>query len=85
MLAAVARWSRQALTGRCALPQLVDGGMVYDSINQGRRVDVLWPDDRWRQRGGKNAWGAWLPDGRCGTVVHYWCPSHPDRRYRCVL
>ncbi|KAF0296666.1 Pecanex-like protein 1 [Amphibalanus amphitrite] len=62
--------------------KLVDGGVVYDSINQGRRVDVLWPDDRWRQRGGKNAWGAWLPDGRCGTVVHYWCPSHPDRRYR---
>ncbi|XP_037072118.1 pecanex-like protein 1 [Pollicipes pollicipes] len=56
--------------------------MVYDSINQGRRVDVLWPDDRWRQHGGKNHWGSWLPDGRQGTVVHFWCPSHPDRRYR---
>lgn len=34
---------------------------VYDCINLGRRIDVLWPSDAHRDRGGRNYWGAWVP------------------------
>ncbi|XP_013392762.1 pecanex-like protein 1 [Lingula anatina] len=63
--------------------QIQDIGQVYDTINLGRRIDVQWPSDEWRQNGGKNGWKSWFPDkGMEGTVVHKWMPCHrePGRR-----
>lgn len=34
---------------------------VYDCINLGRRIDVLWPSEYERERGGRNYWGSWVP------------------------
>ncbi|OWR43082.1 pecanex protein 1, partial [Danaus plexippus plexippus] len=61
---------------------------VYDCINLGRRIDVLWPSEYQRERGGRNHWGSWVPlAGMDGVVVHKWIPnareptlrSHVDR------
>ena len=42
---------------------------VYDTINLGRRIDVLWPTSSMRNKGGKNFWKNWLPeDGMEGQV-----------------
>jgi len=35
---------------------------VYDAINLGRRIDVVWPDERMRARGGRSHWRDWLPE-----------------------
>ncbi|XP_050550189.1 pecanex-like protein 1 isoform X4 [Spodoptera frugiperda] len=56
---------------------------VYDCINLGRRIDVLWPSDAHRDRGGRNYWGAWVPlAGMDGLVVHKWTPNHRDPKLR---
>lgn len=34
---------------------------VYDCINLGRRIDVQWPSEYMRERGGRNHWGSWFP------------------------
>jgi hypothetical protein len=47
----------------------MDPLQVYDNVNLGRRIDPQWPDDEWRQKGGRNAWKDWLPEeGMEGTV-----------------
>jgi len=35
---------------------------VYDAINLGRRIDVVWPDEKMRIRGGRSHWKDWLPE-----------------------
>lgn len=59
--------------------QVVDPSCVYDNVNLGRRIDVQWPNDEWRQKGGKNNWGGWTVErGSVGTVVHRWQPCHRE-------
>ncbi|XP_059045383.1 pecanex-like protein 1 [Achroia grisella] len=56
---------------------------VYDCINLGRRIDVQWPSEYQRERGGRNFWGSWVPlAGMDGLVVHKWTPSHRDPKLR---
>ena len=57
------------------LCQIVDPNQVYDTINLGRRIDVLWPSQTMRNRGGKSFWKTWLPEsGMHGLVRHLTCP-----------
>ena len=42
--------------------QIQDPNQVYDAINLGRRIDVVWPDERMRARGGRSHWRDWLPE-----------------------
>ena len=59
--------------------RIVDIGQVYDTINLGRRIDVQWPSEYMRERGGKNHWKDWRPtEGLEGVVVHRWQPCHRD-------
>ncbi|XP_072945543.1 pecanex-like protein 1 isoform X2 [Epargyreus clarus] len=52
---------------------------VYDCINLGRRIDVQWPSEYQRERGGRNFWGSWVPmAGMDGLVVHKWTPNHRE-------
>ncbi|CAK1583049.1 unnamed protein product [Parnassius mnemosyne] len=56
---------------------------VYDCINLGRRIDVQWPSESQRERGGRNFWGSWVPmAGMDGLVVHKWSPNHRDPKLR---
>ncbi|XP_022827054.1 protein pecanex [Spodoptera litura] len=56
---------------------------VYDCINLGRRIDVQWPSEAERERGGRNYWGTWVPlAGMDGLVVHKWTPNHRDPKLR---
>lgn len=56
---------------------------MYDTLNLGRRIDVIWPDEWMRSRGGRNFWGNWVPlEGMEGTVIHTWKPHHPDPKLR---
>ncbi|KAG6453725.1 hypothetical protein O3G_MSEX008304 [Manduca sexta] len=56
---------------------------VYDCINLGRRIDVQWPSEYQRERGGRNYWGSWVPmAGMDGLVVHKWTPNHRDPKLR---
>ncbi|XP_073945930.1 uncharacterized protein isoform X1 [Choristoneura fumiferana] len=56
---------------------------VYDCINLGRRIDVQWPSEHQRERGGRNFWGSWVPmPGMDGLVVHKWTPNHRDPKLR---
>ncbi|XP_057368730.2 pecanex-like protein 1 [Daphnia carinata] len=65
------------------LVKIVDPNQVYDTINLGRRIDVLWPSPTIRNQGGKSYWKSWLPEaGMEGLVVHRWVPNHPDSRQR---
>jgi len=59
--------------------------MMFDSINLGRRIDVMWPNDAWRAVGGRSGWGGsgWVPErGMEGVVVHRWTPCHRDPVFR---
>jgi hypothetical protein len=57
----------------------MDTSFVFDNINQNRLIDVQWPNDEWRLKGGKNQWGGWVPEkGMEGPVVHRWLPCHRD-------
>ncbi|XP_078349641.1 pecanex-like protein 1 isoform X3 [Oculina patagonica] len=59
--------------------RIIDRGQVYDSINLGRRIDVQWPSELMRERGGRSYWKDWNPvEGVEGTVVHRWTPCHRD-------
>jgi hypothetical protein len=42
--------------------QIQDPNQVYDAINLGRRIDVVWPDEKMRARGGRSSWRDWLPE-----------------------
>ncbi|XP_041981429.1 pecanex-like protein 1 isoform X2 [Aricia agestis] len=56
---------------------------VYDCINLGRRIDVQWPSEYQRERGGRNYWESWVPmAGMDGLVVHKWTPNHRDPKLR---
>ncbi|XP_013136139.1 PREDICTED: pecanex-like protein 1 [Papilio polytes] len=62
---------------------LVEPLGVYDCINLGRRIDVQWPSEAQRERGGRNFWGSWVPlAGMDGLVVHKWTPNHRDPKLR---
>lgn len=57
--------------------------MVYDCINLGRRIDVSWPTEYMRCRGGRSYWKDWVPEtGMEGPVVHKWTPCHRDPNKR---
>ncbi|KAL1138408.1 hypothetical protein AAG570_008472 [Ranatra chinensis] len=59
--------------------RIIDANQVYDCINLGRRIDVVWPDERMRGQGGRSQWGDWVPlPGMEGQVVHKWVPCHRD-------
>ncbi|ELU16306.1 hypothetical protein CAPTEDRAFT_221096 [Capitella teleta] len=59
--------------------QITDVSFVFDSINQNRLIDVQWPNDDWRLKGGRLQWGGWMPEkGMEGPVVHRWLPCHRD-------
>lgn len=61
----------------------MDPNQVYDAINMGRRIDVIWPDERMRQQGGRSGWLHWVPErGMTGMVVHRWIPNHHDPNRR---
>ncbi|GJQ81500.1 putative C-terminus pecanex protein [Trypoxylus dichotomus] len=63
--------------------RIVDPNLVYDGINLGRRIDVCWPNEYMRARGGRSYWRDWLPEtGMEGQVVHRWSPSHKDPNRR---
>lgn len=62
---------------------IVDAGEIYDYLDMGRRIDVVWPSEDMRLNGGRSSWKDWLPqEGMVGYVVHYWQPNHPDAIYR---
>ncbi|XP_060592528.1 pecanex-like protein 1 [Ruditapes philippinarum] len=59
--------------------KITDVSCVYDSVNLGRRIDVQWPNEEWRNNGGKNVWSGWYPtQGQEGYVVHRWSPCHKE-------
>ncbi|KAK0163469.1 hypothetical protein PV327_007144 [Microctonus hyperodae] len=63
--------------------RIMDPNQVYDAINLGRRIDVIWPDERMRQQGGRTGWQHWVPErGMEGCVVHRWLPNHRDPNRR---
>ncbi|CAG9819558.1 unnamed protein product [Phaedon cochleariae] len=59
--------------------RIVDPNLVYDAINLGRRIDVIWPTEYMRIRGGRSYWKDWVPEALMeGPVVHKWIPCHKD-------
>ncbi|KAF5299608.1 hypothetical protein FQA39_LY11523 [Lamprigera yunnana] len=63
--------------------KIIDPNLVYDCINLGRRIDVSWPDESMRSKGGRSHWRDWLPEtGMEGQVVHRWSPCHRDPNRR---
>ena len=79
--------------GASAIPEnvtqrvrITDPEQVYDSLNLGRRIDVLWPSEYMRERGGRNVWRDWTPsEGMEGIVVHRWVPYHKDPVRTCHI
>lgn len=63
---------------------IVDSSEIYDCLDLGRRIDVVWPNEMMRSSGGRSSWGRdWTPqEGMVGYVVHYWQPNHPDSYFR---
>lgn len=56
---------------------------IYDCLDLGRRIDVVWPSEEMRASGGRSSWQDWSPHvGMVGYVVHYWTPNHPDSQHR---
>lgn len=65
--------------------RIIDANQVYDGLNLGRRIDVIWPDEEMKSRGGRSFWGSWFPvEGMEGIVVHKWIPLHRDPPFRSV-
>ncbi|XP_074039325.1 pecanex isoform X2 [Leptinotarsa decemlineata] len=63
--------------------RIVDPNLVYDAINLGRRIDVMWPTEYMRIRGGRSNWKDWVPEaGMEGPIVHKWTPCHKDPNKR---
>ncbi|XP_056022403.1 pecanex-like protein 1 isoform X2 [Ostrea edulis] len=59
--------------------RIMDTSFVFENINLGRRIDVQWPNEEWKQSGGKSGWQGWMPTkGMEGTVVHKWVPCHRE-------
>src|SRR5688572_4164128 len=54
--------------------KIIDANQVFDGLNLGRRIDVLWPDDEtMKLRGGRSYWKNWVPeDGMEGVVSCLW-------------
>ncbi|XP_053692674.1 protein pecanex [Sabethes cyaneus] len=62
---------------------IVDALQIYDCLDLGRRIDVIWPNEQLRACGGRSSWKDWVPqEGMVGNVVHYWQPNHPDHHFR---
>lgn len=62
---------------------IVDAGEIYDCLDLGRRIDVVWPNETMRSSGGRSSWKEWTPqEGMVGFIVHYWQPNHPDAHFR---
>lgn len=63
---------------------IVDSSEIYDCLDLGRRIDVVWPNEMMRLCGGRSSWGRdWTPqEGMVGYIVHYWQPNHPDNYFR---
>lgn len=62
---------------------IVDSAEIYDCLDLGRRIDVVWPNEKMRLAGGRSSWKDWTPkEGMVGYVVHYWQPNHPDNQFR---
>lgn len=62
---------------------IVDSGEIYDYLDMGRRIDVVWPSEDMRLSGGRSSWKEWIPqEGMVGYIVHYWQPNHPDYNFR---
>lgn len=60
-----------------------DVSEIYDCLDLGRRIDVMWPSEQMRLTGGRSSWKDWTPvQGMVGKVVHYWQPNHPDCYFR---
>lgn len=56
---------------------------IYDCLDLGRRIDVIWPNEQFRSYGGRSSWKDWQPqEGMVGNIVHYWQPNHPDHHFR---
>jgi len=67
------------IEGLHQMVRINDVQQVYDTINLGRRIDVQWPSEYMRERGGKSNWKEWRPaEGMEGPVVHRWQPCHRD-------
>ncbi|CAG7819058.1 unnamed protein product [Allacma fusca] len=50
--------------------RITDANQVYDGLNLGRRIDVVWPDESMRARGGRSYWQNWVPeDGMEGMCL----------------
>lgn len=62
---------------------IVDSAEIYDCLDLGRRIDVVWPNEKMRLAGGRSSWKDWSPkEGMVGYIVHYWQPNHPDNHFR---
>ncbi|XP_055309969.1 protein pecanex [Sitodiplosis mosellana] len=58
---------------------------IYDCLDLGRRIDVLWPNECMRMNGGRSSWkkSLWEPqEGMIGYTRHFWQPLHPNKRFR---
>lgn len=58
---------------------------IYDCLDLGRKIDVVWPNECMRLAGGRSSWkkSSWEPqEGMIGRVVHFWQPNHANKRFR---
>ncbi|XP_061599627.1 pecanex-like protein 1 [Cololabis saira] len=59
--------------------QIVDVGLVLETINMSKRKELQWPDDTVRLRAGRTWWRDWSPvEGMEGHVIHRWVPCSRD-------
>lgn len=49
--------------------RIVDANAIYDGLNLGRRIDVIWPEENMRFRGGRSFWKNWVPEEGMEGVV----------------
>lgn len=62
---------------------IVDSSEIYDCLDLGRRIDVVWPNEAMRMAGGRSSWKEWTPkEGMVGYIVHYWQQNHPNHHFR---
>ncbi|XP_031624391.1 protein pecanex isoform X2 [Contarinia nasturtii] len=65
--------------------KIINSLEIYDCLDLGRRIDVLWPSECMRLAGGRSSWkkSSWEPtEGMVGYIVHFWQPQHVDKRFR---